>query len=413
MGIATLARVFVPFALGYFLSYLYRVVNAVIAPDLVDDVGLGPDGLGLLTAAYFITFAASQLPLGVLLDRYEPRKVEALLLVFAAAGAAVFALARGAPGLILGRALIGLGVSACLMAAFRAFVTWFPAGRLPLVNGLQMAAGGLGALSATAPVAWTLQFTDWRGLFLGLAVLTLVVAAAVFLLVPPQTESPGRVSLREQIRGVREVFASPRFWRIAPWATASQASFLSVQGLWAGPWLHDVGGLDRAGVARVLSWVAAAMVLGFLSLGTIAERLGKAGIRPMTVASIGMIAFWILQLMVACNWTSSLGLLWVAYGFFGTSGILTYAALSQDFPRSLAGRVNTALNLLVFVAAFAAQWGLGVLMGYWPTGPQGSYSATGYSVGMIVLLGVQGASMVWYLVVRPRRSANGAAPQQP
>src|SRR5512134_357876 len=114
-------RIFIPFALGYFLSYLYRTVNAVLAPDLVRDLGLDPAGLGLLTSAYFFAFALAQLPIGILLDRYGPRRVEACLLLFAAAGALLFARATSLPELLLGRGLIGLGVAACLMAAFKAF----------------------------------------------------------------------------------------------------------------------------------------------------------------------------------------------------------------------------------------------------------------------------------------------------
>ena len=165
----TLLRVFLPFAAGYFVSYLYRVVNAVIAPDLVADIGVGPSALGLLTATYFISFASFQLPLGVLLDRFGPRKVEAALLLFAALGAFIFARAESLTGLITGRAFIGFGVSACLMAAFKAYTLWFPREKWPLINGFQMAAGGLGALAATSPVEATLQFTDWRGVFMGLA----------------------------------------------------------------------------------------------------------------------------------------------------------------------------------------------------------------------------------------------------
>jgi MFS family permease len=221
---AILLRVFLPFALGYFLSYLFRTVNAVIAPDLVRDLGVDPASLGLLTSAYFLAFAAFQLPLGVLLDRYGARRVEATLLLFAAAGAFVFARAETLTGLMIGRALIGLGVSACLMAAFKAFTLWFPPERLPLANGIQMISGGVGALAATTPVELSLKLTDWRGVFLILAGATVVAAVCVFLIVPEKEDAPSGETLREQLAGVRRVFTSKIFWIIAPWAVAAQAS---------------------------------------------------------------------------------------------------------------------------------------------------------------------------------------------
>jgi MFS family permease len=167
--------VFIPFALGYFLSYLYRTVNAIIAPDLVRDIGLDPASLGLLTSAYLLAFGLFQLPLGLLLDRFGPRRVEATLLLIAAAAALIFSQATSLTGLVVGRALIGLGVSACLMAAFKSFALWFPPERLPLANAIQMISGGLGAMAATTPVEAALKLTDWRGLFLFFALLTLTV----------------------------------------------------------------------------------------------------------------------------------------------------------------------------------------------------------------------------------------------
>ena len=238
-------RVFIPFALGYFISYLYRVVNAVLAPDLASELGVGPSELGLLTAAYFITFAAFQLPLGVLLDRFGPRKIESFLLIFAAVGAFVFSKAQTTTGLVLGRALIGFGVSACLMAAFKAFVIWFDTQQLPLINGIQMAAGGLGALTATAPVEAALGITDWRGVFFILSIVTLAVAAAVFFVVPEKKIENQGDSFKEQIQGIFIIFSSLRFWRIAPWTVMSQASFMAIQGLWSGPWMRDVAGFER------------------------------------------------------------------------------------------------------------------------------------------------------------------------
>jgi len=189
-------RVFLPFALGYFLSYLLRVVNAVIAPDLIRDIGLDASDLGLMTSVAFLLFAAFQLPLGILLDRFGPRRTEAVLLVVAAGGAFLFAIAQGLAGLLAGRALIGLGTSACLMAAFKAYVLWFPKERLPLVNGFQMAAGGLGALAGTAPIELALGLTDWRGLFGFFGFLSLLIAGGLFLVVPERAEAGAGSSLR-------------------------------------------------------------------------------------------------------------------------------------------------------------------------------------------------------------------------
>ena len=222
------------------MSYLYRVVNAVIAPDLVADIGVGPAELGLLTAAYFITFAAFQLPLGVLLDRIGPRRVEAALLIFAGLGAFIFARSQTVTGLVIGRAFIGFGVSACLMAAFKAFSMWFSRQQLPAINGFQMAAGGFGALTATAPVEAALNITDWRGVFTVLAGLTIAVALLIFFMVPDREPEGGKEDMGAQLRGVADVFSSMVFWRIAPWAVMSQATFLSIHGLWSGPWLRDV-----------------------------------------------------------------------------------------------------------------------------------------------------------------------------
>ena len=390
-------RILVPFALGYFLSYLYRAVNAVIAPDLVKDTGLDASDLGLLTSAYFLTFAAFQLPLGILLDRYGPRKTEAGLLLFAALGAFIFAKADGPLGLMIGRGLIGFGVSACLMAAFKAFVQWFDSRRLPLVNGIQMASGGMGALCATIPVEWTLQVTDWRGVFLILAAATLLVAAVLFTTVPDKKTEQTDITLGEQISGMAAVFKNPIFLAVAPWTFLSQASFISLQGLWLGPWLEDVVGLDREAVAQALFLTASAMVAGFLLMGALAERLSRLGVAPMTIAAFGMAAFALTQFLLIVGPVEAGIWLWVAFGFLGTSGILPYAALTQRFPPHLAGRVNTALNLLVFVTAFAAQWGVGAIVNQWPLADGAGYEAFGYRAGFATLLALQVLGLLWFL----------------
>jgi predicted MFS family arabinose efflux permease len=392
-------RVFIPFAFGYFLSYLFRVVNAVLAPNLTSELGVGPSQLGLLTAAYFITFAAFQLPLGVLLDRYGPRKIESFLLIFAAVGAFVFSRAQSVSGLVLGRALIGFGVSACLMAAFKAFVMWFQRRQLPLINGIQMAAGGFGALTATAPVEAALGITDWRGIFFVLAIIALAIAAAVFFVVPEKKVEHNSDSIKEQLQGIVSVFSSLTFWRIAPLTVASQAAFLAIQGLWSGPWLLDVAGFERPVMARVLLMIAAAMVAGFILTGAAAERLSRLGVKPIAVAVAGMTAFMLVQTLLILEATSWAHTLWILFGIFGTTRIIPYAVLSQSFPLHLSGRVNTALNLLVFVAAFSAQWGIGAIINLWPVTAGGNYAPAGYQAAFTMMLLLQLMALLWFILI--------------
>jgi predicted MFS family arabinose efflux permease len=336
--------------------------------------------------------------LGVLLDRYGPRRVEAGLLLFAAVGAFVFARADSLGGLLLGRALIGVGVSACLMAAFKAFTLWFQLDRLPLANGVQMISGGVGALAATTPVELALQVTDWRGVFLLLAAATVVAAACVYLLVPEKICVQRRESLREQFAGISEVFTSRFFWVVAPWAFTAQAAYLSILGLWSGPWLRDVAGYDRMGVASTLMGVSLAMIAGYFAFGAAAGYLAQRGIRPMSLAAAGMCIFLIVQLLLVLQWTALAVPLWLLFGFTGTAGILPYAVLSQRFPTHLSGRANTALNLLVFVAAFAAQWLIGVIIGLWPQTTEGLYAGTGYVAGFGLVLILQFIAAGWYVV---------------
>ena len=399
----TLLRVFTPFALGYFLSYTYRTVNAVIAPDLVADIGLNANSLGLLTSAYFLSFAAFQIPLGILLDHYGPRRVEAVLLLFAALGAALFAMAENIPGLIIARGLIGFGVSACLMASFKAYVMWFPKEKLALINGFQMMAGGLGAMAATRPIETLLGITDWRGVFWLLAVVTFVVALMIFFIVPDGKHKEGNTTLKDALKGVSDVFSSPLFWRVAPVTIISQASYMAVHGLWSGPWLGDVAGFEREQVASSLFFIAGAMIGGFFFWGLASERLQKLyNVKPMNVALAGMVGFMVMQLLLIMQAADFALPVWLAFAFFGTAGILPYAALSQSFPHHLAGRVNTGLNLLVFVLAFGGQWATGVVIDIYPPTPSGGYSPDGYSLAFAVLLSFQVMAFIWYIIYQKR-----------
>ncbi|HZH25872.1 MAG TPA: MFS transporter [Azospirillaceae bacterium] len=404
-----LAIVFLPFTAGYFLSYTYRTINAVIADDLSAATGVGAEALGLLTAAYFITFAAAQLPLGIVLDRFGPRRTEAALLLVAAAGAAVFSQADGLPGLTAGRALIGLGVAACLMAALKANVLWWPKDRLPLVNGAFMAAGGSGAIFATTPVAALLTVTDWRGLFLGLSALTLATAALIWLVVPERRDAPrAQGTLRTQIREVATILSSPLFWRLAPASTLVHAAFLAYAGLWAGAWLRDVGGFGRADVASHLFLMAVAMVTGFLLLGVVAERLSRYGVAPVAVLMTTLTGAVLVQIILLAGIAPQASMLWwTAYGFLASGGSLIYAILSQATPPALAGRVNTAANMLMFVLAFLLQSGIGAVVSRFDAPAGGGFSADGHRAALGILIVAEVVALLWFAWSRRAGRAAG------
>ena len=393
------ARVYFPFALGYAISYFYRNTNAIIESDLVNELGLGPADLGLLTGAYFFSFAIFQLPLGILLDRYGPRRTEAVLLLFAALGAWIFSNADSLSGLILGRLLIGLGVSACLMAAFKAYVIWFSRGRLPMINGLQMAAGGLGALVATTPLQNVLSITDWRGVFTGLAIITVFASLFLWFILPEhQSSADKHPAIKTQLKEMGQIFRNPVFWSIVPLTALSNGSFLAIHGLWIKPWLRDVASLGEGDTTQLLFAMTLAIIVGYFSLGIFTERLSQLfDIGPITVGVFGMTLFLTAQFSMAYGWATSPLLLVVIFGFLGSSCILTFAGLAQIFPKKYSGRVSTILNVQVFMGAFIIQWGIGAIIELWPTTEIG-YDPASYQVAIGVLVLMQAAGLVWYLL---------------
>ncbi len=393
------ARVYFPFALGYAISYFYRNTNAIIESDLVNELGLGPADLGLLTGAYFFSFAIFQLPLGILLDRYGPRRTEAVLLLFAALGAWIFSNADSLSGLILGRLLIGLGVSACLMAAFKAYVIWFSRGRLPMINGLQMAAGGLGALVATTPLQNVLSITDWRGVFTGLAIITVFASLFLWFILPEhQSSADKHPAIKTQLKEMGQIFRNPVFWSIVPLTALSNGSFLAIHGLWIKPWLRDVASLGEGDSTQLLFAMTLAIIVGYFSLGIFTERISQLfDIGPITVGVFGMTLFLTTQFSMAYGWATSPLLLVVIFGFLGSSCILTFAGLAQIFPKKYSGRVSTILNVQVFMGAFIIQWGIGAIIELWPTTEIG-YDPASYQVAIGVLVLMQAAGLVWYLL---------------
>jgi predicted MFS family arabinose efflux permease len=398
--------VLAPFALGYFLSSLFRSVNAVVGPRLVADLGLSAAELGLLTSAYLLAFALFQLPLGVLLDRFGPRRVQAALFACAAGGALLFAIGDDGPTLTLGRALIGLGFAGGLMSGFKAVVLWVPEPRRALANAGIMSFGALGVLVATVPTELAVEALGWRMVFVALAALTFAVAALIFLAVPEGARTAGE-TLRGQLAGVALIYRDRTFWRLAPLLATTAGSHIAIQTLWAGPWFRDVAGLDPIGVANYLMAMAVAFLAGILLSGAVADWFVRRGVDLLTVMLGFLALFFCSQLAIVLEWTSLNLPMWVVFGMTGQVAVLAYPWLSSYFGAALSGRANTAVNLVLFLTAFGAQYAIGAIIDLFPTTASGGYDPRGYQVGFGVFFLAQLLALVWYLL--GRRSLMAAA----
>lgn len=387
-------RLWLPFACGYFVSFWLRNVNAILAPELTREFDLSGAQLGFLTSAYSLTFALAQLPGGMLLDRFGARRVNGVLMLFGVAGLAIMATSSGFVGVTFGRALGGLGVSMCLMAAIKAFSQWLPAPRLPLALSLFLMMGGLGGLLATAPVGWALQFMSWRPLF-GVAAVALLAVVVFLFLVVPERRSEGRPeSVAQLAAGYRSVLVHWPFWRINLPVLVMAGTYQAFLSVWIGPWMQDVGGYARIEAVTMVAWVALATAVGFALYGFIANALLARGWESLRVFKWHMACLISVFALITVGGGQA-SLAWIVYFVVGTGGAVHVTLVTRMFPQYLNGRANAASNMLSFSATFALQWGIGAALDLFPS-PGGGHAAAGYQYVCEALLATH---VVLYLVL--------------
>lgn len=363
-------RVFLSFAFAYFLSFAFRSVNAVIGSELQIDLSLSNAELGMVSAAYFLAFAALQLPLGIWLDKYGPRRTECSLLIVAAIGSATFAMSESLWGLWLGRALIGVGVAGCLMAPYKAYRLWFPAEKQAQLASWMLVAGTSGALATTIPVSSALPYIGWRGVFWIMSGLILLASATIFIVLKKveethPTQTPKTAGTPNAGATYGSVFRDRFFQRMCLLSFFNLASFSALQTLWAGPWMVTVLGMDLPHTSQTLFFFNLTLTLGYFCVGFWAPRFISYGHGPgipvgkVTLIGIGLaipIQAGIVFFTGSWSW-----LLWLLFALCITSTALTQTRVSLHFPPSSAGRANSSYNLTQFVGTFVMQWGIGVL----------------------------------------------------
>ena len=401
-------RVFLPFVFGYYIAFLFRTINAVMAAPLATELGLGADDLGLLTSVYFVTFAAAQIPVGILLDRFGPRRVQSVLLLVAAVGSTLFAVsdhfldASGRPG---------VDRSGCCLRHDRGIEgarSLVSRGSRTAPERLDGDAGALGAVTATLPADLLLDWIGWRELFGLFAGLTVASAVMIYLIVPEATPvASGAVSV-----GLRKVYADPRFWRVAPLSASCIGTAWALQGLWAAQWLKDVEGLDRAGVVFHLFAMAVALSLGAILLGVAVDRLRRRGVGPGALLGLVAAVFIATQFALILRLPLPSYLQWAVVAAVGAATVLSFAILAEYFPKQLAGRANGALNLFHIAAAFVVQYATGVVLQHW-TPQAGHYPEIAYQTAFALNLALQVVAWIWFMFPRVRTDSRQRLTREP
>jgi MFS family permease len=410
----SVVRVFAAFALVYFLSALLRAVTATLAPVFSDELALNASQLGLLAGAYFLGFAVMQLPVGQALDNHGPKRVVLVLLAVAVVGCAAFALARTFTELLLSRALIGIGVSACLMAPLTHYRRQFTPSMQLRANSWMLMTGSLGMVASTVPVQWLLPGLGWRGLFWLLAALLLLGILVLAWLVPtlPRAqpvsahEASGHGALRHG-SAYGEIVRSPIFLRLAPMGFFLYGGLVAVQALWAGPWLTRVAGQTAAQAAGGLLLINACMLLAFFAWGAAMPRLHRHGVKPEHLMSAGLPVAVVGLGLVAYAGPAAGAWSWAAWCVACSVVALSQPAVGQAFAEGQAGRALSAFNLVIFSGVFAVQWGIGLAIDAATAAGLEVVDAHRLAFGGFALLSL--ASYLWF-VWRLARSGNSGRP---
>ncbi len=398
----------VPFAFGFFFSHFFRVLNSVLSPRLEQDLGMDSSIVGWLSAAYFLGFAAFQAPLGLLLDRYGPARVQAVLSIVTAAAAFLFALSQTTFWLTVARGMIGLGVSGSLMAAFMVISYSCALERRAMVNSCFLIFGGLGAFMATGPLNALLDVLHWREMFKA-AGLALAALAVAFYLgknavghIMPNIKAGNVERWPAQLNGLRYVFSTKPFWRISLLAATTLGTLWSFQGLWTALWLRDVVGYDAGHVVSVISGMAICALLGNICIGIAAHVLGRRGVSLSRIMVSGCSGLCLVQLLLVA-WPTFIPMqLWFTFSFLNGFPTLAYALLPQRYPQAMTGRVLVAINILALLFAFVLQAVFGTVVEMWRT-QAGLSLSDAYRVTLTCLLFIQAAALL-HCIRRPTES---------
>ena len=354
--------IFLVFALGYFISTLLRAITATISPELVNEFELSAGELGLLGGGYFLGFASVQIPLGYLLDLKGPRKIVSYFLSLAIIGLILFASAQNFLTLLVSRVIIGVGVGACLMGPLTAYRVWYQDETQQRSNSWMLMVGAIGMLSSSLPVQYFLPTIGWRGIFINLAILTLICIILIIIFIPQwHVESLDKTKNNGKLE---EIWKNDLFKSLVPMGLFNYGGLFAIQTLWAGPWMIRVSGYTPEESAQGLFLIYLLMLISFLFWGYFIPKISKNVEDAIKLLKFGAPLNLIVLAIIIYLGPDAGALHWSLFVVASIFLSLSQPAVGMAFSLTNAGKALTSFNLLLFVGAFFIQWIIGIIIDF-------------------------------------------------
>jgi predicted MFS family arabinose efflux permease len=381
---------------AFVISFFQRFAPAGIASDLASAFGTTASSLGVLAATYFYVYTLMQVPTGIFVDTLGPRRILLLGGIVGAAGSLLFGVAATLEMALVGRTLVGLGVSVTFIAMLKVIAVWFDESRFASVVGISMLAGNLGSVLAGAPLSWLAQTAGWRSVFIGVAGVSLLLGAACWVLVRDRPDAAAdaaphkvRFDRTAVLSALLQVLRNPATWP-AVWLNLGVAgSFFAFAGLWATPFLTQARGIERALAANHVSLYFAGFAVGCVSIGALSDRLGRR--KPVLIAGTHLYALtWLVWLAGVALPLAASYALFALMGILTASFTLTWACAKEVNPPLLSGMSTSVTNMGGFLAGAILQPLFGKVMDlHWAGGVSSSgarlYTAADYHGGILLL----------------------------
>ncbi|MGD2126102.1 MAG: MFS transporter [Desulfobacteraceae bacterium] len=356
---------------NFFLSQFYRASNAVISPQLLKDLSLDTEGLGLLSASFFYAFALTQIPISIFLDRIGPRRMMASLSVLGIMGALIFSWAHTLSMGIVGRVLLGVGMACNLMGTFKLLTLWFGPLSFATLSGVVFSIGTMGNMAATSPLVMVVERLGWRATFQLIAAVNLLIVLVFYVVVrdrpqqgsfrPPPSE-PDSVP-RQALSHLGLLLRQKDYWIISFGTFASYGIFAAFQTLWAGPYLMEVMTLSAVNAGHLIFLMNLGVILGGPAWGALSDRVLKT--RKWLVCG-GHVMLGLITMVMALlsSETGTFLLVWIffCFGLFRMTGSLMYTQIKELMPIEMAGTAMTGINFFTMIGPAVFLQGLGSLM---------------------------------------------------